>query len=528
LNIASVGALVYLIVVLAPKRHIPASKAFLVLAGVLIVWMIVLINQVTISFSETQVIFLHRLNKSVFLFIPPALVFLVDKYATITRIMKRWVIFVIGIVILLLLAVIWTNQFHHLYWQTETVVIYANRLQILTENTFLAQSILVMQHLVISFSIYLLLNLTVQMNPVYRRITNIINISLLSTAVFSGVILLIPDTIPYNLLPVALTATSFSLAYLLVEHNIFDLAVISRITYFHELADGAIVTSITGTILDVNKVIEERIGHESVVKMIGNDVLEKFPQWKEAFQRTLETHEDQNARISFSQDGNETQYDITMHPNTDMYGFVSTILIKFSDVTFYRQLLEQVNELAIRDPLTGILNRRHFELLVTDHLKLAQRYQRNGCLVMFDLDDFKHINDFYGHQLGDKVLSDFCRQMNALLRESDIFARYGGDEFVIYFPETNIDGAMRAINNFQKFILGTTIEIEEEIIPIKFSVGVVPISARTVNLPYEELIQRADQAMYAAKNDSPNAVGIHEGEQINFRYLALELPQRQD
>ena len=525
LNIVCVGSLVYLIVLLTPKRDVPASKAFIFLAGILIAWSITLTNQVTVSFSENQVLFLNRLNESIFLFIPLALVFLVDKYASVTRIMQRWVFFLLGISVLVVLATVWTNPFHQLFWRSETVTTIDNRLQILAVKTLSAKVIMVIQHLLIAFSAFHFLNLTILLNRAYHRISTTINISLALTTIFSGISLLNPDATPYNLLPVALTALTVSLAHLIIDHNIFDLTHVSRITYFDQLGDGAIITSITGTILDINTLIEKRIGHDQSNKMIGTDILERFPQWKEPFNRTLSTHKDQSTTINFTHNGEETQFDITMHPQKDMYGFFSTILIKFADVSFYRQLLDQVNELAIRDPLTGILNRRHFELLVNDHLKLAQRYQRKGCLVMLDLDDFKHINDFYGHQLGDKVLTEFCTQMDSQMRKSDIFARYGGDEFVLYLPETDPEGALKAMENFKTFILGTTFEIDGEVITLKCSAGIVPIHRNSLISTYEELIQLADKAMYAAKADSPNAVGIVVEDGITFHYFKFDKPQ---
>lgn len=526
LNIACVGALIYLIILLVPKREIPASKAFIYLSVILILWLITLTNQVMISFSETQVIFMNRLSESIFLFLPIALIYLADKYATVTRIMQRWVYIMFGIALILILGIIWTNQYHHLFWQVETIIIENNQLKIMAQKTQSAMIFTAIQHLSIAFATFHFLNLTVLLNRAYRRLTNLINISLALTTIFSAANLLNSGENIYNFFPVFLTAFIVSLAHLITEHKIFDLALTSRITYFHELADGAMITSTTGTVLDVSKQIETHIGPEETRKMIGTDILERFPKWKTTFQEVLKTLEDNSTTISFHHEGNETQYDITMHPNKDMYGYVSTILIKFTDVTFYRQLLDQLNELAIRDPLTGILNRRHFELLVMDHLKLAQRYRRSGCLMMLDLDNFKHVNDFYGHLIGDKALIEFCSQMNMLIRQSDIFARYGGDEFVLYLPETDLEGALVAVNNMKKFIIGSLIDIEDLVVPIKCTVGLIPITEKNRTLSYDKLIKQADDAMYAAKDQDANIIGIYSDNEISFHTLVDELPER--
>ena len=528
INIACVGALIYLVVLLFPHRHIPATKAFLFLAGLLIFWSITLTNQTTLVFSANQVIFMHRLAESVFLFIPVALILLVDTFATVTRLMRKWVYILFGAAILLFLALIWTNQYHHLFWSVENVVMAGNKMQIVAQRTLFARFLSGLQHLEIVFSAFHFLGLTVTLNQAYRKLTRLINACLILTAVFSTTPLLNRIDSPYRLLPLILTLFTFSLAHLIVNHNIFDLALTLRTTYFDQLADGALIVATTGTIIDVSKQFIDQAGQQQVNAMIGEDMFSFFPQWETPFAKVLETHENQATSINYRKDGEEFQYDVIMHANKDMYGFVSTVLIKLQDVTFYRQLLNQVNELAIRDPLTGILNRRHFELLVLDHLKLAQRYHRAGCLLMIDLDDFKHINDFYGHQIGDKVLSEFCRGMNQLMRDSDIFARYGGDEFLLYLPETDLNGALTVIQHLRKYILGTMVEIDDVTVALKCSIGGVPINFQTVELPYQELIRQADKAMYAAKSHSPNVVGMMEYDQVTFHFIEEKFQERDE
>lgn len=519
LNIACIGALVYLIVLLAPHRQIPASKAFLLLASLLILWITTLANQATLVFSESQVIFMHRLAESIFLFIPIALMLLVDKFATVSRLMSKWVFLLFGGVLLILLTLIWTNQFHHLYWKVETVMMVGTGLKIAPTRTLFSNIVMALQHLEIVFCAFHFLGLTITLNRAYQKLTRLINIILVLTALSSATMLLSAVEDPYHILPTILTAFTISLAHLIINHNIFDLALILRISYFDELADGALIVATTGTIIDMSKQFEDQVGHRQAQEMVGKDLFKYFPDWKGNFDNVLRTQKNQTISYHRTQGIETFQYDVTMSPNKDGYGFVSTVLIKLQDVTFYHQLLEQVNELAIRDSLTGILNRRHFELLVQDHLKLAQRYQRVGCLLMIDLDEFKHINDFYGHQIGDKLLTEFCHQMNSLMRESDIFARYGGDEFLLYLPETDWAGAITVINHMGTYIKGTLVEIEGETLPLKCSVGCIPITPMTINLSYEQLVSLADKAMYGAKAQGPNTIGYIEGDQIKFHLL---------
>ncbi len=382
---------------------------------------------------------------------------------------------------------------------------------------------MLIQHLVIVFSAFHFLNLIFHLNSYYQKVINATSLSLGITIFFSALVLINPIDTEFNLLPVALTTVCFCLALFITEHHIFDLSAISRRSYFDQIADGAIITSSLGRIIHMSQNLENIILKTEKKEIVGNDILTIFPQWKEPFQKVLETKEDQTALFSFTRNEQETQYDVTLHANLDQYDHISTILFKFQDVTVYRQLIDQVNDLSIRDPLTGILNRRHFEILVLDHLKLAERYKRPGCLLKFDLDDFSHVNNFYGHHTGNKALAEFARQMSSFMRESDILARYGDDEFVLYLPETNCEGALVAIKGISKFILGTTIDLEDDVIvPLKCSAGLLPITEDTRHLSFQELIIQAEKAMYAAKRQGFNVIGVFDKNEITFHVITLD------
>ncbi len=100
-----------------------------------------------------------------------------------------------------------------------------------------------------------------------------------------------------------------------------------------------------------------------------------------------------------------------------------------------------LNEQATRDWLTGLYNRRYFEETLADHIEAANRYDRELSLVLFDIDEFKQINDAQGHEAGDVVLKQFAELLKTSARKADIVCRYGGDEFTVILPETGTDQA---------------------------------------------------------------------------------------
>ncbi len=111
-----------------------------------------------------------------------------------------------------------------------------------------------------------------------------------------------------------------------------------------------------------------------------------------------------------------------------------------------RELAAALAEQAVRDPLTGLYNRRFFDETLAQQIETARRYGRELSLVLFDLDRFKEVNDTLGHQAGDTVLKTFARLLLATARKADFVCRIGGDEFAVLLPETEISKARKMID----------------------------------------------------------------------------------
>lgn len=165
---------------------------------------------------------------------------------------------------------------------------------------------------------------------------------------------------------------------------------------------------------------------------------------------------------------------------------------------------EEVERLAITDSLTGLYNRRHFFELAEHELQHARRYRRFLSAIMLDIDHFKQVNDTYGHAIGDQVLqvvAEGCRQATRVV---DVLGRYGGEEFVIILPETDLVATCKVAERLRQIIAEKTIDTEVGPVIVTASLGVSIIDDECSKL--ETLLAGADQALYVAKRSGRNRV----------------------
>lgn len=158
----------------------------------------------------------------------------------------------------------------------------------------------------------------------------------------------------------------------------------------------------------------------------------------------------------------------------------------------------ELEMLAERDTLTGLYNRRKFMQLAGQELGRASRIPGNTCLLMVDLDHFKHINDQYGHPVGDEVLQQVAAILTGGVRATDVVARMGGEEFIVLMPNTPLAGAVALAEKLRNALRSQPLEIHERLVPVTASMGVTGVAAYQ-RASIDALYAAADQALYAAK-----------------------------
>ncbi len=174
------------------------------------------------------------------------------------------------------------------------------------------------------------------------------------------------------------------------------------------------------------------------------------------------------------------------------------VVLNFFDITEKKELEKKLHEAAITDYLTGLYNRRFLEQILQREKAIADRYGLPFSLILSDLDNFKIINDIYGHQVGDKILVEIAKLLRNNLRATDILGRWGGEEFLIILPNTDIKKALRVAEKLKELLCYLKVP------PVEGVTASFGVSEYQKGETYEETIKRADLALYKAKAEGKN------------------------
>jgi diguanylate cyclase (GGDEF)-like protein len=192
---------------------------------------------------------------------------------------------------------------------------------------------------------------------------------------------------------------------------------------------------------------------------------------------------------------------------------ICLIIYDVTNVAANKQQLQKVNQqlqhLSRTDRLTGLNNRGYWEECLQHEYARHRRYQSMAALVMFDIDHFKAVNDTFGHQAGDKVIQAVAEVIREQIRDTDYAGRYGGEEFVVLMPDIDTSGAIVFAERLRLRIESLVVTYEKQAIPFTISLGVADLSFPTDD--HKQLIERADQALYASKKGGRNQTNSYKG-----------------
>jgi diguanylate cyclase (GGDEF)-like protein len=195
-----------------------------------------------------------------------------------------------------------------------------------------------------------------------------------------------------------------------------------------------------------------------------------------------------------------------VYPIKDRANEVHSVIWLSLNITETKNLEERLQELSEMDTLTGAYNRRHFMQIFDQAFSIAKRYKTKLSVLHIDIDKFKEINEKYGHDAGDAVLKEFVIFCKDNLRQSDLFARYGGVEFIVLLQNTPSLGAAIIAERFRARIEEMSVTYEKQTIHFTISIGIS--QALDNDTSSTAVISRADIALYQAKKKGRNQIEI--------------------
>jgi diguanylate cyclase (GGDEF)-like protein len=324
-------------------------------------------------------------------------------------------------------------------------------------------------------------------------------------------------------MPMSSLVTGVLFAWSIYYYRLLDLVPIARDILVEQMLDGMIVLDSQQRIIDINPSARSMIKGGDVIK-IGDPLSSVLPELCPtaedlkkrsntqilSLQRSTEVNRFVDVRmtlISGNKPGANCSLlilrDITKRKNIeDSLNKANQELEK--RITEIQILQNQLKEESIRDPLTRLYNRRYMEDALQREFAHATRDGYPVSIIMADIDHFKKVNDTYGHAAGDEVLEQLSRTFLANFRVEDIVCRYGGEEFLIVMPETTAETAFLRIDNLRQHLESTDLKVTGAAMRITLSAGIAVYPAEGSTI--DEVVQKADQAMYQAKKEGRNRV----------------------
>ena len=456
-------------------------------------------------------------------------VFIVS-YARQARFLKWRFIAMLCIIPIVSLTMLFSDRWFHLYYSSIKPLLENGGPLVIERNPWYWVQLVQSYALNAIGTVFLILRF-IEFKNIFREQLAFLITAALIPLIVNVIYQLVSNLTSSIFIPVDLTPISFTLSIWLISLGIFrtrllDLVPIARDIVMEHIPEMVFVVDAHDHVLDANSVAEKWLG-KSRHEMIGLDPMEVFKKWPQLINRFLSTERTrEEVQISvnppqmlevvitplYAEQTKELNgriilaYDITQRKQleNELKNTNKILMAKILEVEF---LQEKLQEQAIRDPLTGVFNRRFLAESLDKEVSKAERENIPVSIIMMDVDLFKDFNDTFGHKCGDIVLQDLANFLTENSRQGDIVCRYGGEEFVILMPNATLHDAYERAETWRRDYTARVIHHGGKELSISFSAGVASFPLHGTS--GESILYAADDALYRSKNEGRNKVTLY-------------------
>ncbi|MCC6300369.1 MAG: diguanylate cyclase [Anaerolineales bacterium] len=438
------------------------------------------------------------------------------KFVKNERWLTRPYVFLFFIQPVLSMLVLWTNDLHHLYYES----IQARNANGLIVFDFVRGPWYFVNttysYVVILLALGAMFFTALRLGPLFRNQYRLILIG--SVVPWASSLYNEFNFSRFNgldLTPVTFGISGIFFAFAVLRARFMDLIPVARSLLIENMSDGVLMLDAKNRAVDFNFAMKQFLGGSSS-SILGKHAADLLGDWLEQSDSLMSGSPSQTEmRIP----NDPSRYlDLRVTPLFDAYGQLSGRLIVFRDITerkdvekklrhanrrLQSQLIEigilqsQLREQAIRDPLTNLFNRRYLEETLEREIARAAREKYPICVVMIDIDHFKQVNDTYGHEAGDVMLKATAAALAEHSRRGDFACRFGGEEFMLVMPNINTEIAYDRAESLRIALNSLQVPYGRYTLTATFSMGIASYPANGSDR--EELFRAVDKAMYAAK-----------------------------
>lgn len=502
----SATIILLLIIITWHKRHFSSGRAFLILLLCAFVWPITFALEIAAQSLELKIL-MAKFEFIAITFLPLAWLYLILNFIGYVKSPKYWVL--LSVIPLITNVIIWFVPRPNWFWGKPSIQFNYKQWPVLDYDygIWFYYVHAPYSYLLIFAALVMMICIFFKIHSIYRY-----QILLLIVAVLIPVItdiLYVAGYLPshYNYTTANFSISCIIITWALFRYKFLDLLPMARDVVFENMDDGVMVFDDKNRIIDINLAAINITGiSKRDTGLHINDI--SSGSVSTALKKIVKMDKKQ-IEIKMGGTDNIHVYDLRLSFIKDQMGQVRGSVVTLRDCTERTNLLNKLREEAIRDSLTGIINRRQLIKLGQKELNRIRRHQENSlCVILIDLDKFKNINDKYGHATGDQALIAFTEQCKKCICPYDIFGRLGGEEFIVILPHTELEEAVvfaeRIKTSIEEMRISTRVK---DNISMTVSIGVVSSRALdSFDLGLERLFNMADELMYNSKRQGGNQV----------------------